>query len=299
MPITKDGRYHGNKLPAGLQMITFSLERDDDLRFQKRIWINVRKNSTIAQIAARRGHPEDAQLIKRENKVRSINYILWKPYPKSTPRKKRKRKQYRKLKVPGEMKASFSFSVMAGEDPPKVTAGYAKFTTIDRPERVGLMSFDGYDPAELTIPIHFEAKTAAAARDVEDDIDLLERMAGRGNFEGAAVGPPPIIRISTTDGEGNVVPLVPRNYQTSPQNKSAPLWRVVNIEWDDGALRGTGGNRRRQLATVTVRQHVKLQLATRSATARNKAAKSAFERAQRKARAAERAAVKKAKARAR
>jgi hypothetical protein len=265
-PVTSGGRTGPQRLPAGMQQITFALERDDDQRFDKWITIKVGRNQTIAQVAARRGHPEDARTIADRNKVRSINYVLWIAKPPKG------RQQVKDLKVPGELRSSLSFNVLAGEDPPKVTAGYAKFSNVDRPERTGLVSFDGYDPIEMDVPIWFEARGERNQRELEDDIDLLERMAGRGNFEGAAVGPPPIIRLSTTDGEGNVVPLIGRNYQTHPQNKSAPLWRVTDISWDD-ALRTRDGMRYRQKATVTVRQHMQVMMATRSVTKRAKTKK--------------------------
>jgi hypothetical protein len=62
-PVTSGGRTGPQRLPAGMQQITFALERDDDQRFDKWITIKVGRNQTIAQVAARRGHPEDARTI--------------------------------------------------------------------------------------------------------------------------------------------------------------------------------------------------------------------------------------------
>jgi hypothetical protein len=50
------------------------------------------------------------------------------------------------------------------------------------------------------------------------------------------------------------------------------LWRVTDISWDD-ALRTRDGMRYRQKATVTVRQHMQVMMATRSVTKRAKTKK--------------------------
>jgi hypothetical protein len=103
----------------------------------------------------------------------------------------------------------------------------------------------------MEVPIQFEnVRGSREGLDIERDIALLERMAGRGNFEGAAIGPPPVVRVSTTNSKGEIVPLIPRGYQWSLQNPSAPLWRIAGIDWDtsvpDGVLRNDAGNRIRQ-----------------------------------------------------
>jgi hypothetical protein len=253
----------------GLQMISFTVEYDDDRRFEKWVKVTVPKNRTIQQIAARNANPEDAWRIAKKNKVRSVNRILWKPLTRKQRRAHKKRKQVRKLWVPGNFRQGNAFHVVAGDTAPKIVSGYAKFDVVDRPERAGLMQFQGYDPIEMEIPVRFEVKGNGNPAELEDDIKLLERMAGRGRFEGAAVGPPPIIGISVTGGaDQHMIPLIPRNYQRTRQSPKAPLWRVVDIDWDDGALRNKYGNRYRQLAVITVRQHVEVKLAVRSVTKR-------------------------------
>jgi hypothetical protein len=266
---------------SGLQMISFAIEWDEDERFKKWIVIKVPKNRSIANIAAARGNPEDALEIAKKNNVKGINKTLWKPltqrqvkYYKAHPKKK-KPKQVKTLQVPGNWRKGTDFHVLAGDSPPRVVGGYAKFNVIDRPERAGLLQFDGYDPIELEIPVRFEAVGSENAKKLEEDIALLEKMAGRGRFEGAAVGPPPVVGISVTGGKNDkIVNLLSRNYQRQ-QGEDAPLWRIANIDWGDDARRTRGaGNRTRQTATITARQHIDLDLATRSATKRARRKKS-------------------------
>lgn len=234
------------------QLITFQVETDDDQRFESSIWIAVQKKDTVQKIASRRGHPELARRIADMNNIRSVRSVLT-------------RKQ---IKVPGTLRKASGFHVLAGDGAPQVTGGYSKLEILDRPQRVGLTNFMGYDPITMDIPIRFEAFATGQGVNIEVDIRTLERMAGRGNFAGVGVGPPPVIRVSTTNGRGEPVPLIPANYQWSKDNPSAPLWRVSGIAWDAEPIRNGAGNRIRQLAVVTVQQHVKVSLATRSASER-------------------------------
>jgi hypothetical protein len=96
-------------------------------------------------------------------------------------------------------------------------------------------------------------------------------MAGRGQFSGAAVGPPAIITVSTTgNGDSDQNSLIPPAFQVSKQNPSGPRWRVADIDWDDGTmLRNKYGNRIRALAVVTLWEHSDLTVQTRSATKRD------------------------------
>lgn len=241
------------------QLISFAVERDDDQRFGPWIWVQVRSTDTIRKVAARRGHPELARLIADANGIRS-----------TTSKFTGGGKAW--IKVPGRLRDALSFDVLAGDSPPRITAGYAKFDTVDRPQREGLTVFTGYDPIQMEVAIRFEAVIEGAGLDIERDCALLERMAGRGNFEGAGIGSPPVVRVSTTNAKGEIVPLIPRGYQWSRQNPSAPLWRIAGIEWDDsvpnGVLRNTAGNRIRQVATVTLQKRSAIKLQTRSVSER-------------------------------
>jgi hypothetical protein len=270
-------------MPPTGQTITFAIEVDEDQAERLKHWIRipVRPGDTVAKIAARRGHPEDVQAIVKRNRtvkgkrpLRSGRTIL--RHHKSASLATR-RKDRHQLWVPGELHKSLSFSALAGDEPPRPVDGYAKFSTLDRPERVGVTTFDGYNPFVLEVPIQFEAWADQGGavqgnegEQIERDIRLLERMAGRGDFKGANVGPPPVIRISSTNSQGRVVPLISDQFQLAPGAGDGPLWRVAGIEWGDGALRSSSGNRLRQQCTVTLQQHTNVKLATRSASGRNR-----------------------------
>lgn len=240
--------------PLG-QLITFATSVDEDQKFSAYIWVDVKHGDTVQKIAARRGHPEQARTIADLNDIRSVRSVLGRT----------------RIRVPGTLRQSAGFHVLAGDDAPSIVAGYAKFEVVDRDSRTGLTHFTGYDPVTMSVPIRFEAFKDGAGADIERDIAILERMAGRGNFEGSSIGPPAVIRVTTTDNTGQVVPLIPKNYQWSPQNPSGPSWRVAGIDWEAGPSRNRAGNRIRQLATVTCQQHVSATLAVRSVTARSKA----------------------------
>jgi hypothetical protein len=254
------------------QQITFAIEADEDQRIKHWIWIHVVKGDTVAKIAASRGHPEDVKAILKENGIRNANSHF-----SGHPRKGAPKGHEHQIKVPGALRKSLSFNVLAGNDGPKIVSGYAKFSILARPERTGLTVFDGYDPIVMEVPIRFEARRSAGEAEgnqIERDIELLERMAGRGAFEGASVGPPPVIRVSVTDGD-SVIPLIPRNYQWSKANPQGPLWRVADLDLPnktgDERLVNDHGNRVRQLGTVTLQQHIPLSLVSRSVTVRAKA----------------------------
>lgn len=243
------------------QQITFSIENDADQDYRRYIWVDTRVGDTIRKIVARRGHPEDARAVAKLNSVRSTTKVL-----RHKPRKKGDKTR---IRVPGELRAGDRFHVLAGDQPPQVVGGYAKFETVDRPGRTGLTMFSGYDPITMRVPIRFEAfQDRDQSGELERDIALLERMAGRGDFPGAAVGPPPVIRLATTNNKGEIVPLIPLNYQWSSENAKAPVWRIVGLDWDDEPLRRGNGRRIRQEATVTVQQHTRATAVTRSASAR-------------------------------
>jgi hypothetical protein len=240
----------------GRQMITFGTESEEDRRYIRYVRIRARANDTPQRIANRLGHPEDGDTIRRLNNLRS-RYT--------------KIRKDREIRVPGKARPGGALSVMAADEPPKITAGYAKFSTVDRPHRTGITKFDGYDPIQMDVKVVFEAFTLQDGSGIEEDIEKLERMAGRGRYSGSGSGPPAVIHCSTTRGD-ELVPLVPITYQRDDfLNPSGPLWRIANIDWDDGALRDYLGNRIRQGATITLQQHVRLSTVTKGgAAARHK-----------------------------
>lgn len=242
------------------QLITFATEISADETFAAYLWVTAKRGDTPRKIAARRGHPERGVVIAQLNKLRSE----W-----------TKIKPGRRIRIPGNMKQGDSFDVLPQDMlRPLVTAGYATYQTVARPGQLGVNQFMGYDPLVLSVPIQFEATGDRSGDGVEADITTLERMAGRGNFKGAAAGPPAVIRISVTDAYGKIVPLVSPSYQWSPQNPSAPLWRIgggsAGIDWDASPLSNASGKRIRQLATVTLTQYTPIVLAQRSASVRSK-----------------------------
>ena len=254
--------------------ITFGVWLDPDSKGKKFVWVRAKKDDTIRLIAARRGHRELAHEIVTLNKGRDVL-----PHPKPRPGHRhppiprlrtmtQKLRAGARIKLPGNMGPGSFFSVNAGDNPPKLTAGYAKYDTVDVPGRTGISRFLGYDPIAIDIPIQFENYGAQEGATIESNIRVLERMAGRGDYPGAAIGAPAVISISATDAVGNPLPLLPPPYQWTPNHQNAPLWRISNIVWDDGALRNDNGYRVRQTGTVTVTQYTPVQFVERSISKR-------------------------------
>lgn len=279
MPVNKFG-----------QMITFAIHRGGDQRFSgytytrapghvKKIrlkpkqakkrkrkfgyeWVGA-KNAL--QIAANRGDPHMAFRICDLNNIRGI---------------RRKLKPGRRIRIPDRLRGSAQFNVLAGDNPPTITDGYAKINTIDRGQRTGLSTFVGYNPMVLRVPVRFEATDRegnwldASGAQIEKDIKLLEQMAGRGQFQGEGVGSPPIIKVTTTGAKGNYLSLIPDSLQKQrPGAAVSTLWWISGIEWDEDALRNDVGNRLRQLAVIELTEYVKPAQVTASAAARHKAKK--------------------------
>ena len=276
------------------QLITFAMQIDRNLS-NKPVVIHARQGDTVRKIAKRYNHPElvtqilalntDVR-IKNGHFLRSATQVL---------------KTGTIIRIPGVAKPGESFTVHADDPRPIIKAGYAKYDTVNRPGRVGLNRFLYYDPIEMAIAIQFEGyefggpevllgsgvSTAGSAllqfgsqltgappdpgTTIESHIALLERMAGRGDFNGAANGPPAVIRVSCTDNNGNPVWLIPSNYQWSQQNQTAPLWRISDIAWAGGDLSDLSGQRVRSKAIVTVKQYTPLTQITRSVSQRAKA----------------------------
>ena len=256
------------------QMITFASQLDPDASYTKYLFVKAQKGDTVAKIAARRGHPELRGEIVKLNKGRDVL-----PHPKRRPghkappqpklhTAKQTLRTGASIRLPGLLKPGEVLSVNAGDDPPIVTAGYAKYDIVNVPGRVGLNRFLGYDPIALDIPVQFENYAAGEGVTIENNIQILERMAGRGDYPGAAVGPPSVVRVSATDVHGNVVPLLPADYQWSSQHTDAPLFRISAIAWDAGAQRNPSGYRVRQTGTVTVTQYTPVMYVERSVARR-------------------------------
>lgn len=142
---------------------------------------------------------------------------------------------------------------------PAVTGGGGKWNVIDRPQRTGLTVFGGYDPLQLVVPILFDNmvfnSNPKIRRDpgdtVEDDIDLLWKMWGRGvrGANASANKTPPVIEV---DGE-----LLPKMIRFSTANPTPPNWVIVDITEDtSGAIENSASHVVRLPVTVTLQQYV-------------------------------------------
>lgn len=250
------------------QQITFASQRDPDQHYSQYVYINAHAGETIAQIAASRGRPDMvAEILALNRGVKLSNHH----YLRSAQSKLH---EGQKIRLPGTLAQLDSFSVLCGDNRPIVKDGYAKYDTVDRPGRVGLNRFLGYSPIELDIEVQFEAYASNDGSGVEAAIAKLERMAGRGNYGGAADGAPAVVGVTVTDSTGKVVPLIGPNYQWSPSNPSAPLYRISSIAWKGGDLSDDQGRRTRALAVITVKQYTPLTFVKRSAAQRAKSKKS-------------------------
>lgn len=225
------------------QKITFELED-----VTREAWVDAQvtgARNTVSKITAFHGIRSRAREVADRNKIHSVfSKLSRKSIQVPLPRKT----------VGGKLE------VLAGDTPPRIVEGYAKFDVVDRPSRAGLTHFLGYDPVVMEVPIRFEWQTLSPGgepegEDIEDDIALLERMGGRGVGPGATIGRPGRVRVSTSNN-GNPVPLIPRNYQPGRQNPNPPVWVVSDIAWDEAPWRNRAGNRIRQLAVVTLMQYV-------------------------------------------
>jgi hypothetical protein len=264
------------------QLITFASVLDPDAHYAAFVWIRAKHGDTLARIARRRGHPEWAPQILKLNLGRDVL-----PHPKRRPHHpappipklrniKQRLRTNARIKLPGTMGPGYECQVLAGDNPPTVTSGYAKFDTVDVSGRIGINRFLGYDPLELTVPIQFQGfvgdpKNRAPGNlpdgggSIDQRITILERMAGRGDFPGAGQGPPAVIKVTVTDNttKASLVPLIPLNLQ-------AMNWRITAIAWDANALRNDLGRRVVQTATITLTQYTPTQYVQRSLAQRTR-----------------------------
>lgn len=160
-----------------------------------------------------------------------------------------------------------SVEVLAGANgAPTITAGYAKWLNIPRPQRNAVTVLEGYEPTTLSIPVTFSAIMFSAnpapgswvrvgsPQNVETAITTLEEMAGlrqkrQGTKEYRAETQ--LLNVYTADGKGNQIPLLPPGARTIVE-KANTYWVIDGIEWDTKPEREGAGNRIRQDATVTL-----------------------------------------------
>ena len=253
--------------PLG-QRITFTASFDPDSpQTHSTVFKTTKGLNTVQKVASAKGRADAAQAIAKASGIRSV-YTKLKPGTS--------------LKIPvASVPADLSVSVYAQNGMrPVVTDGYAMFQVVTVPGGLGVSQFLGYDPIAMDIPVTFdayrEAKTpkqqqpnkhgqrqtvqganlpAAPGATIESEIAVIERFAGRGAFKGAAKGPPAVLKVSVTNSQGVLVPLIGAGYQWSAQNPSAPLYRINGIQWDSSPLSDSFGQRIRQDAVITVWQY--------------------------------------------
>jgi hypothetical protein len=153
------------------------------------------------------------------------------------------------------------FYALRGDSAPTVTGGYGKWNTIDRPRRTGLTVFAGYDPITMDIPVRFEAYLGEKSGfDVENDIQALEYLAGRGvkAANSQKDKTPPYVAISSFNAAGSTVYVLGNNYTfDDDDNPNPPNWVITGVQWDGDVLFNRNGRRLRQTATITLTQYVK------------------------------------------
>jgi hypothetical protein len=157
-------------------------------------------------------------------------------------------------------------SVLCGQDRPVIMDGYAMWTTVPRPLRTGVTTFQGYNPAKMTLSLTFGIWTGLgtatggwecgpeAGQMVEADIATLEWMAGA-NFN---VGSSPYVYVNSYGNSGGTTNLVSSQYQeTSGASKSTTdtkRWPWVidsGIQWGT-AIGNNQGDRVYQECTLSL-----------------------------------------------
>jgi hypothetical protein len=158
-----------------------------------------------------------------------------------------------------------TFTVLAGEGAPVPTEGWPKIAKVQRFQRVSLTVPEGYDPYVLSVPILFDSVALTKNRpNVEADIATLEWMAGRSpRGEPEATGPPPQVMVYSTDSQGNMTSLVPKQFQTV--HGSSQQWYLLAPNFDPKPLKDRSGARIRQLATIELLEIVDTESQIRGA----------------------------------
>lgn len=159
-----------------------------------------------------------------------------------------------------------SFDVLAGDNPPTITGGYANWQIVARPMQRGLTIPSGYDPIQMTVEVRFGRWTAQGgwltddahakptrryngSGNTEDDIATLEWMAGS-NF---ISGPSPVVYVWSHSSSGGDTALVPPQY-SKPAPSGFP-WIITGLTWGK-AIRNPNGYRTWQDATVVLSNYL-------------------------------------------
>jgi hypothetical protein len=167
-----------------------------------------------------------------------------------------------------------TFTVLAGEGAAIPTEGWPKIAKVQRFQRVSLTVPEGYDPYVLSVPVLFDAVALTKNRpNIEADIQTLEWMAGR-SPRGESTGQPPQVMVYSTDSQGNITSLVPKQFQTV--NGSSQQWYITGLTYDPKPLKDRSGARIRQAATIELLEIVSTESQVQEARAVREAVKKKF-----------------------
>jgi nucleoid-associated protein YgaU len=133
-----------------------------------------------------------------------------------------------------------------GDGMPRVTQGYGGFDEVERRGDVALTPWKGFQATRIELPLMLD--DLVNGRSVEDAVDILEALAGRGRkrtrgANGAYTRPPQVI-VHTAG-------VMPYDAQSFPDER----WLVDGLDWDDEeAITNDAGNRVRAPVTVQLLQ---------------------------------------------
>lgn len=150
-----------------------------------------------------------------------------------------------------------SFQAVAGQKPPTITGGYAKWTPVERPLSRALTIFAGYDPMEMTVDVIFGNWTDgwqtddASGQAVEAAIGQLEWMGGS-NFTN---GPSPVVYVFCSLPSGGQSDLIPPEYQSTARTQYP--WIITGLQWGQ-AWRNENMFRVWQEATITLQNYLNI-----------------------------------------
>jgi hypothetical protein len=146
------------------------------------------------------------------------------------------RADYVELRAPDNPKIG-RMKVLLAEGSPTLSGGIGGWEAVPRPGRRPLTVWRGpQEPLRLTLPIIFDRLAEGRnGGQVEDDIRLLEKMAG---LDAGDPEPPKLI----VEGE------LPHDYSRARGNR----WVIESITWGEAIRRPGDGKRVRQIAEVVL-----------------------------------------------
>lgn len=151
------------------------------------------------------------------------------------------------------------FQAMLGDEPPTITAGYAKWSVVDRPLMRSVTVFTGYEPAQMKVSLRlgqWDPGWDAADTDhqTEKAITALDMMAGSARHYYSS--PPQIVYVASWSTQGGFSDVIPPGYQYQPYSGSKLFpWVVNGLEWGT-SYRNPNGYRVYQEATVSLLQYM-------------------------------------------